>query len=253
VQLNCNLLRPSDIFDVINMEINNNPLIETRDLAKVYLRKSGPSIKALDGVNLEVSAGEFLVIVGLSGSGKTTLLNLVGALDRPTSGEVIFEGKSLNDFSNRDLALLRRRKIGFVFQTFNLLPSLTALENIELALIHSKMSKEEINDNVNALLNLFDLTDKSNRLPFELSVGQQQKVAIARALVKDPVLILADEPTGEMDPIAGREIVAKLVELNQKSKVTMIVASHGTFPCTQADRTLFIKDGKIVSQKEAGY
>ena len=253
MQLNCNLLRPSDIFDVINMEINNNPLIETRDLAKVYLRKSGPSIKALDGVNLEVSAGEFLVIVGLSGSGKTTLLNLVGALDRPTSGEVIFEGKSLNDFSNRDLALLRRRKIGFVFQTFNLLPSLTALENIELALIHSKMSKEEINDNVNALLNLFDLTDKFNRLPFELSVGQQQKVAIARALVKDPVLILADEPTGEMDPIAGKEIVEKLVELNRKSKVTLIVASHGTFPYTQADRTLFLKDGKIVSQKEAGY
>lgn len=253
MQLNYNLLMPSDIFDVNNMEINNNPLIETRDLTKVYLRKSSPSIKALDGVDLEVSAGEFLAIVGLSGSGKTTLLNLVGALDRPTSGKVIFEGKSLGDFSERDLALLRRRKVGFVFQTFNLLPSLTVLENIELALIHSKMPKEEMNEKVTALLDFFDLTDKSNQLPLELSVGQQQKVAIARALVKDPIIILADEPTGEMDPIAGKEIVAKLVELNRKSKVTMIVASHGTFPYAQADRTLFIKDGRIVSQKEAGY
>ena len=235
------------------MGLKNNPLIATKDLSKVYLRKNLPPIKALDEVDLEIFAGEFLAIVGRSGSGKTTLLNLVGALDRPTSGKVIFEGKSLGDFSNRDLALLRRSKIGFIFQTFNLLPTLTVLENVKSALIHSQMPKEEINNKVTDLLDFFDLTDKSNRLPLELSVGQQQKVAIARALVKDPVLILADEPTGEMDPIAGKEIVTKLVGLNRKSKVTMIVASHGTFPYTQADRTLFLKDGKIVSQKEAGY
>jgi len=235
------------------MEIKNNPLIETRDLAKVYLRKSGSSIKALDGVNLQIFAGEFLAIVGRSGSGKTTLLNLIGALDRPTSGKVTFEGKNLSDLSDRDLALLRRQKVGFIFQTFNLLPALTALENIEVALIHSRMSKEEISEKAATMLNLFKLTDKSNQLPLELSVGQQQKVAIARALAKDPALILADEPTGEMDPITGEEIVAKLVELNEKTKVTIIVASHGTFPYNQVDRTLFIKDGKIVSQKEAGY
>ena len=207
----------------------------------------------MDGVNLKVFAGEFLALVGRSGSGKTTLLNLIGALDRPTSGEVLFGGKSLGDFSNRDLALLRREKIGFVFQTFNLLPSLTVLENVESALVHSPMSKNQITEKVATLLEFFDLTAKSSMLPLDLSVGQQQKVAIARALVKNPVLILADEPTGEMDPIAGREIVAKLVELNRKSKVTMIIASHGAFPYTQTDRTLFIKDGKIVSQKEAGY
>jgi putative ABC transport system ATP-binding protein len=228
-------------------------LIETRNLGKVYFRKNSPPIKALDGVNLKVFAGEFLALVGRSGSGKTTLLNLIGALDRPTSGEVLFEGKSLGNFSNRDLALLRREKIGFIFQTFNLLPSLTVLENVESALVHSPMSKNEITEKVATMLEFFDLTDKSSTLPLDLSVGQQQKAAIARALVKNPVLILADEPTGEIDPIAGREIAAKLVELNRKSKVTMIIASHGAFPYTQTDRTLFIKDGKIVSQKEAGY
>jgi putative ABC transport system ATP-binding protein len=235
------------------MKNNDNPLVQTTDLTKVYLGKNGSSIKALDKVNLEIFAGEFLAVIGRSGSGKTTLLNLIGALDRPTSGEVIFEGKSLGDCSNRDLALLRRHKVGFIFQTFNLLPSLTVLENVESALIHSRVSKKKMTEKVTALLNFFDLADKSNRLTLELSVGQQQKVAVARALVKDPILILADEPTGEMDLMAGEEIVAKLVELNRKSRATTVVVSHGAFPYSQADRTLFIKDGKIVSQKEAGY
>jgi ABC-type lipoprotein export system ATPase subunit len=235
------------------MTDKNAPLIEARNIGKVYFRKGGLPVKALDGVNLQVFAGEFLALVGCSGSGKTTLLNIIGALDRPTSGEVFFEGTSLCNFSNRDLALLRREKIGFIFQTFNLLSSLTVVENVESALVHSPMSKSGITEKVANLLEFFDLTDKSSMLPLELSVGQQQKVAIARALVKNPVLILADEPTGELDPIAGEEIVAKLIELNRKSKVTTVVVSHGTFPYNRADRTLFIKDGKIVSQKEAGY
>ena len=252
-QLNCNLSRPLDIFEVDSMENKNNPLIETKDLTKTYVRKSGPSIKALDGVNLKIFAGEFLAIIGRSGNGKTTLLNLIGALDRPTSGKVTFEGKNLSDLSDRDLALLRRQKVGFIFQTFNLLPALTALENIEVALIHSRMSRKEMTEKAATLLDLFDLTDKSNQLPLELSVGQQQKVAIARALANDPVLILADEPTGEMDPIAGEEIVAKLVELNVRSKVTVVVASNGAFPLSQVDRTLYIKEGKIVPQKEEAF
>jgi len=229
------------------------PLIKTRNLGKIYIRKNSSPTKALDGVNLEVFAGEFLAIMGRSGSGKTTLLNLIGALDRPTSGEILFEGKNLEDFSNRDLARLRRERMGFIFQTFNLLPSLTVLENVEAALIHSSMPKNEIAEKVASLLNFFDLIDKSSMLPLELSVGQQQKVAIVRALVKNPSLILADEPTGELDPMASEEIAAKLIELNQKSKVTTVVVSHGTFPYEHADRALFIKDGKIVSQKEAGY
>jgi len=226
-------------------------LIEVKNLSKVYFRKGSPPIKALDDVNLEVRSGEFLTVIGRSGSGKTTLLNLIGALDRPTSGEVRFEGKILKDFSNRDLAVLRREKIGFVFQTFNLLPSLTVRENVESALIHSAMSKNEITEKVAALFELLNLTDKSNMLPLQLSVGQQQKVAIARALVKNPVLILADEPTGEMDPITAQEIIAKLFELNKKSRITTMVVSHGAFPNDQADRTLFLEAGKIVSQKES--
>jgi len=235
------------------MKNQNKPLIETKNLVKVYSRKNAPPIKALDSVNLEVFSGEFLAIVGRSGSGKTTLLNLIGALDRPTTGEVIFEGKTLGNFSNCDLAVLRREKIGFIFQTFNLLPSLTVFENVESALVHSPLSKDQKQRKVAALLDLFELTSMTNRLPLELSVGQQQKAAIARAIVKDPVLILADEPTGEMDPMTGREIFEKLVELNRKSQVTLVVASHGGILHSEADRALFIKAGKLVSQKEAGY
>ena len=166
------------------------PLITTKNLKKEYFRKDGSSIKALDGINLEVSKGEFLVINGRSGSGKTTLLNILGALSRPTSGEVLFEGKSLKDFTNRDLAALRREKIGFIFQTFNLLPSLTVHENVESALIHSPISKTNKQDKVASALGFFGLAHKSDMLPLDLSVGQQQKVAIARALVKNPVYLM---------------------------------------------------------------
>ena len=235
------------------MEIEDIPLIETKDLMKVFFRKGAPSIKALDGVNLKIFGGESLAIVGRSGSGKTTLLNLLGGLDRPTSGRVIFEGRNIDDLSDRDLAVQRRKKVGFIFQTFNLLPALTALENIEVAFIHSQMTTRKITEKASTLLDSFKLSDKSSQLPLELSVGQQQKVAIARALANNPVLILADEPTGEMDPITGREIMAKLFELNERLKVTIIIASHRTLPHDQVDRTLFIKNGKIVSQKEAGY
>jgi ABC-type lipoprotein export system ATPase subunit len=139
------------------------------------------------------------------------------------------------------------------FRPLILLPRLAIVENVESALVHSRISKDQIRRKVTLLLDLLALTEISNRLPLELSVGQQQKVAIARAIIKDPALILADEPSGEMDPITNREILAKLVELNRKAKITLIVASHGTLMHSEADRTLFIKGGRIVSQKEAGY
>lgn len=235
------------------MKNKNNPLIETKDLQKVYFRKNAASIKALDGINLKVFDGEFLAIIGRSGSGKTTLLNLIGTLERPTSGEVKLEGKILSNLSNRELAILRREKIGFIFQTFNLLPTLTVFENVESALIHSRMSKDRMQSKILTLLDTLALSEMSNRFPLELSVGQQQKVAIARALVKDPALILADEPTGEMDPITGRETLEKLIELNRKLKITLIVASHGSSVHSEASRALFIKNGKIVSKSDAGY
>jgi putative ABC transport system ATP-binding protein len=235
------------------MTANPVPLIETRNLTKTYHPKKGPSVTALDDVNLTVLRGEFLAIVGRSGSGKTTLLNLIGALDRPSSGEVFFEGKKLSSFSRSQLALFRRQNIGFVFQIFNLLPALTVFENVELALMHSHLTRNEISEKVGSLLNVFDLTGKSDRLPLELSVGQQQKAAVARALANDPLVILADEPTGEMDPISGREILNNLIELNKKSKFTLVVATHGVFPRNLADRTFFLNAGRIVSQEDSGY
>ena len=221
------------------------PLIEAKALSRTYSQKNRPPVKALDGIDFKVSAGEFVAVVGRSGSGKTTLLNLLGALDRPTSGQIIFEGKNLSDFSNSELAIFRREKIGFIFQTFNLLPALTVKENIETALVKSRLSKAEINMKIVDLLGFFELSDKADRLPLELSVGQQQKVALSRALIKGPVVILADEPTGEMDPIAGKEILEKLVELNKKDGVTLIVASHGTLISRKADRTVYLKAGRI--------
>jgi ABC-type lipoprotein export system ATPase subunit len=235
------------------MKNQGNRLIEAKNLGKVYFRKNSAPVKALEEFNLEAFQGEFLAIIGRSGSGKTTLLNLLGALDRPTNGEIKFEGKILSTLSSQDLAILRREKVGFIFQTFNLLPSLTVLENVESALFHSRMSKELLDRKVARLLDLLELTEMSSRLPPELSVGQQQKVAIARAIVKDPALVLADEPTGEMDPVTGKEVLEKLIELKRRSKITLIVASHRPLLHSEVERTLFIKDGRLASQKEAGY
>jgi putative ABC transport system ATP-binding protein len=232
---------------------NHRPLIEAKALTRTFSQKNRLPVQALDSIDLKVFRGEFVAVLGRSGSGKTTLLNLIGALDRPTSGQIIFEDKNISDFSNNELAVFRREKIGFVFQTFNLLPGLTVKENIETALVESRLSKAEISRKIFGMLSFFELADKADRLPLELSVGQQQKVALARALIKDPAVILADEPTGEMDPIAGKEIMEKLIELNKKAGVTLIVASHGTLVSRLANRTVFLKVGKMVSQKEAGY
>ena len=229
------------------------PLVETKEVTKIYRNKEGVVVRAVDAVDLRIDRGEFLVIVGRSGAGKTTLLNLIGALNRPSSGGVIFDGKDTSKLSNRELALIRREKIGFIFQDFNLLPTLTVLENIEVALAPTEMLMEEQRKKSKALLTLFDLADKSDCLPSELSLGQQQRVAIARALINNPSLILADEPTGELDPIMGRIVVKNLVELNQKYNTTLVVATHGTFPYNTANRVLFMKDGKIVTCEEAGY
>ena len=231
----------------------NYPLLESRQLTKYFFRRDGSIVKALDGIDFSVNSGEFLGIVGRSGSGKTTLLNLLGALDRPTSGDVFLEGRNFRDYSNSELALLRRNKIGFVFQTFNLFPTLTTRENIELALVHHKILEAERDSKVEDLMGFLGIVDKVNDFPSQLSVGQQQKVAIARALVKDPVIVVADEPTAEMDPIIAREIMEKLVELNRKSKVTLIVASHGTGLYNFCDRILFLKNGKLVTRKESEY
>lgn len=227
-------------------------MIETRRLTKVFLRR-GEQVKAVDGVTVKIIEGEFVAVVGRSGAGKTTLLNLIGALDQPTSGTVKFKDKEISNVSKKGLSLLRREKIGFIFQDFNLLPTLTSFENIEVALALATMKRDKLREKVNSLLDSVGLSNRADHFPSELSVGQRQKLAIARALANDPVLLLADEPTGEMDPTSGREIASRLFELNRECNVTVVVASHGAFPYHKANRTLFMKDGKLVSKEKAGY
>jgi putative ABC transport system ATP-binding protein len=229
------------------------PLLECRELTRVYRRRKGPPVRAVDKVDLTVDDRDFLVIVGRSGAGKTTLLNLIGGLERPTSGAVALHGEPFEKMSSKGLAFVRMKKIGFVFQSFNLLPAYTAAENVEIALAPTHLSREERRERVQDLLCAFDLADRADHLPLELSLGQQQKLAIARAFANRPVLIVADEPTGELDPVAAQEVVAKLVELNQEHNVTLVVATHGAFPRAPASRVIFMNEGRIVGQGEAGY
>lgn len=231
------------------MKTPTAPLVKTKELTKIYVRDEH-SVRAVGAVDLQVYPGEFLVIYGPSGSGKTTLLNLIGGLDRPTSGTVMLDGGDLNKLSDTKLALLRRKKIGIIFQDFNLLPTLTASENVEVALAPTYVRREVRQKKVKTLLDIFNLLDRADHLPAELSMGEQQRVAIARALANDPPLVLADEPTGNVGPDDRKEIVAKLTELNRRQNVTLITMSTGTFPRKPSTRILSIKDGKIGSEKK---
>jgi len=233
--------------------MEENTLLECRELCKVYARGRGSPVKAVDNVSLQIRRGDFVVIVGRSGTGKSTLMNLLGGLDRPTSGTVSLEGNALEKMSDAELALVRMNKIGFIFQDFNLLPAYTAFENVEVALAPTRLNKEERRKRVEDLLTRFDILGRAEHLPAELSLGQQQRVAIARALVNNPVLLMADEPTGGVDPITAKEVTQKFVELNKVQGVTVIVTTHGAFPFDLGNRLLFMKDGRIVSREESGY
>jgi len=214
-----------------------------RQVNKTY-RKDADEVRALSDVSLEVKVGEFVAVVGPSGSGKSTLMNVVGLLDRPDSGAYHLDGSSVDEYSPDELASLRNEKIGFVFQTFHLLPKTTALENVELPLIYS--SRPDISGLGDKALEMVGLKDRAKHLPSELSGGQQQRVAIARALVNDPELILADEPTGNLDSKAGLEILAIFQELNRLGK-TVVLITHDASVATMAKRVVEIVDGKIVS------
>jgi len=218
--------------------------VETEDLAKYYTM--GPAIiKALDGIDLRVIRGEYLSIMGPSGSGKTTLFNMIGGLDRPTRGKVYIDEVDISKLDAYELAWLRCRKIGYIFQTFNLIPVLTALENVMLPMIFAGVPREQRVKKATELLERVGLGDRLHHKPGELSGGQQQRVAIARALANDPSIVLADEPTANLDLKTGLDIINLLRELNREKGVTVIVATHDLKMIDVSDRIVYLRDGKV--------
>ena len=222
-------------------------ILEAKDLVKVY-GQGESCVHALGGVNLEVEKGEFLAIVGTSGSGKSTLLHMLGGLDRPTSGDVIVDGISVFNLMDDELTIFRRRKIGFVFQAFNLVPMLNVYENIvlPLELDGEKIDKEYVEEIIDTLM----LTSKKEMLPNQLSGGQQQRVAIARALAFRPAIILADEPTGNLDSKTGQDVLSLLKVSADKYGQTIVMITHNDEIAQLADRIIRIEDGHIVSESE---
>ena len=219
-------------------------IVRTRDVTKVY-KMGKVEVHALRGVSLEIRAGEYISIMGPSGSGKTTLFNMVGGLDKPTSGKVYIEEVDVAQLDAYELAWLRCRKIGYIFQTFNIIPVMTALENVTLPMVFAGMTTDEAREKGVELLKRVGLGDRLHHKPFELSGGQQQRVAIARAMANDPSLILADEPTGNLDIKTGTEIIELLKELNEERGVTVISATHDHKMLSASDRIVWIRDGKI--------
>ena len=229
------------------------PLAECRKVTKIFPRKRGSSLTAVKNIDMKIDQGSYTVIVGRSGAGKTTLLNLVSGLERPTSGAVHFEGKPLGNMGNRELSLIRLTRIGFVFQCYNFLPAYTVSENIEMALAPTSLPMERIRKRVDEVLGKVGLSVKADYLPLELSAGQQQRAAIARALANDPILVFADEPTAALDPIASKEIVGALRKMNKERNVTLVVTTCGIFPSENASQVIYMRDGMIVTRNEAGY
>jgi putative ABC transport system ATP-binding protein len=225
-----------------NASTDQTPLLQVRNVTREY---DDGQVQALQGVSLDISRGEYLAIVGPSGSGKSTLLNLLGALDRPTSGEVLFEGESLGRRS--DLDHFRARKLGFVFQSFHLLPTLTALENIQVPMFEGKLPRRDWIARATELLNTVGLNHRAGHLPGKLSVGERQRVAIARALANGPELLLADEPTGNLDSESGTVVLQLFDRLHREQGLTLVVITHSAEVAARAERIISIRDGRISS------
>ncbi|MBU0457080.1 MAG: ABC transporter ATP-binding protein [Nanoarchaeota archaeon] len=231
-----------------NKSSSRETVIQLKNVHKTY-HIGEVSLEVLKGINLEVKKGEFVVIVGPSGSGKSTLMNQVGILDIPTNGSILLGGQDISKLSESDLAQLRGRKIGFIFQQFNLISTLTALENVILPTIFQNMSVEERTAKSENLLKQVGLGDRMNHRPNELSGGQQQRVAIARALINNPEIVLADEPTGNLDSKSGQQVMDLLAKLHTQEKKTIILITHDIELVRYAQKIVHIKDGEIVKIK----
>jgi putative ABC transport system ATP-binding protein len=223
-------------------------MINVQNIEKSYLLGK-VAVPVLRNVSLEIHGGDFAVVAGPSGSGKTTLLNLLGCIDKPDAGRVILDGRDITDVPLPQLARIRSKNIGFIFQTFNLLPVLTAFENVEYPLLFSKMRREQRHTLVWNRLDEVGLKDHAHHRPDQLSGGQRQRVAIARALINEPSLILADEPTANLDSETGAEILDLLQTMNQETRITFVFASHDQKLIDRASRQIFISDGHIISDE----
>jgi putative ABC transport system ATP-binding protein len=221
-----------------------SPLIQATELKKLY-RMGDETVHALDGVSFEIARGGYCAIVGPSGSGKSTLMNILGGLDKPSGGRIVIDGADMGTLDDEGLALFRNRTIGFVFQSFNLLPRLTALENVELPLIYAGIPPAQRRGQAKSLLTRVGLGARMDHRPTQLSGGQQQRVAIARALAGEPALILADEPTGALDTHTGQEILALFSELNREG-ATVVLVTHDHEVAAATKRTIEMRDGRIV-------
>jgi putative ABC transport system ATP-binding protein len=228
---------------------HSNSLIRVRDLNKVYSR-GGESIDVLQGLNLDVEQGEFVAFMGPSGSGKTTLLNLLGGLDTPTKGTVTVDGDEITSMSGKKLASWRARHVGFIFQMYNLIPVLTAFQNVELPLLLTKLSKSQRQQHVETALKLVGLGDRMKHYPRQLSGGQEQRVAIARAIVTDPTFLLCDEPTGDLDRKSAEEILDLLSSLVSDHGKTILMVTHDPLAAERADMTLHLDKGVLVEAVE---
>jgi putative ABC transport system ATP-binding protein len=225
----------------------SGPVIHTEDLWRTY-QMGSEEIHALRGVSFDIQPGEYVAVMGPSGSGKSTLMNLIGCLDTPSKGRYVLRGKVVSEMNDDELAAIRNREIGFVFQTFNLLPRATALHNVELPLVYAGIPKEKRIEQAKRAIEMVDLTERMTHKPNELSGGQRQRVAIARALVMNPSILLADEPTGNLDSATGEEIMQLFERLHEKGH-TIILVTHERDIAEHAHRTIHIRDGRIESDE----